>query len=162
MNGLALITILFLTHISWGQVPNLKSDCPPLQYSYLLDATAQKASVDSVTYKLSGEWQLIEVRSTSYKPEKVPQLVKMTIDQNKQGKVYQNGKQSSTLNLTLSRGVNRIDLAFTEDGRKPFFGILHNKGHLLICDDLLLVHSARSDETEYVFKRLLINYNQEK
>lgn len=130
--------------------------CPTMPSSIQLDSVAIKASVDSVATQSTGSWKLVQISSSNSLPYKPSQLITMSLNKQGQGKIYRDGQQESTYQLTLSRGLEQIFFVIKESG-KPYFNLFRNRGFLLTCGQILTMKSGRSDETKYVFQRIISN-----
>jgi hypothetical protein len=162
------IWLLVIPIIGWCQLepsnPVIKIDCPPLPDLKLIDSTIIRNDVASGYVQLSGHWQWVELRGGWGHITKITRPIYMVINQQGQGRVYENDRYISTYQVQLQRSFNHFYFKLVEpivtQREKPFFQfnqMSNSRGYLRICEEVLVMGEAMGDGREWAFKRVTRN-----
>ena len=118
-----------------------------------VDSVKVQASIDSAYQLADGTWQLVEIRGGWTMSEKPSQEVKIKLDRQGNGVIYENGKSSTTFQISLYRTANVFYFPIRQQG-KAFFFHRCKTSYFLVCQEALVMTERMGDGNTFVFKRV--------
>lgn len=157
---LIFVSVFFIESYTWSLAQVIPGstdptvECPFVKLSVGLDSTGLRLAMDSISKVLSGQWKLVEVAGGWHTARKPSKVVKMLLDSQGRGMIYEEGQRVSTYQLTLNEFYRYMRFSIIEKEGTFFDFSPKSRGYLRLCQQTLILRVNAAEGEAYVFERV--------